>query len=207
MHDFEIAICIRIFHLRNRFDGVSSPWLVYCSRCLLLHTFSFLLATLFFVVGVFENLIKTFICFSATRFLAMIENSSSLAIDLILWLENPLDWHFFNYHSNKQCICRFDQQQERVARVMEIQYLRCLLFEEHIKFADAIKHSPWVVLVTDCLAGVEMSTFLLSSSRLSNYPFVKYILKVSLPDSFSCLGFDDTHQHIMDLHTQTMCFC
>lgn len=35
--------CIKIFHLRNRFTSVSSPWLVYCSH-FLLHLLTLLLA-------------------------------------------------------------------------------------------------------------------------------------------------------------------
>jgi hypothetical protein len=79
----------------------------------------------------------------------------SSAIDLICsgW-EIPLDWHFFNYHSNTNCICRFNQMKDWMARVLEIRYdVFQLPVQEHIEFADTIKLPP-----TLAGAAVEMNT-------------------------------------------------
>lgn len=61
-------------------------------------------ATLFFVVAFWISH-EFFYLLSAAKFLAIVEESLCsfyTAIDLIPWLEIPLKYHFFNYHSNRK---------------------------------------------------------------------------------------------------------
>lgn len=147
---------------------------------------------LFFSFLRFSLLFDSFFCLfvSIALFLASLKVTFvAFAFDLIFDWENPAGWHFFNYHS---VILPAENASNDVslimARVIEI---GCF-FEVRIKFANIYNIGNPALKPLLGGSGVEINTFsaFFSSSRLSNYPFVKHIpimWKVSSPDSFSTL--------------------
>lgn len=157
--------CIKIFHLRNRSQAYSSPRLVYCSSSF---SYAFRFFLLHFGVVVWEGNPINF-------FLSLVQCSCGVLghhwdifktpIDLILNGKSPLDWRFFNYHSNR-INAFWSAEGERFCGTR---------FGNSIRFRfKSISNSRKRQKSFLGGSGVEMNTqFSLSSIRLSNYPFIK----------------------------------
>lgn len=189
------------FPFAQPFTSVSSPWLVYCSRLLLRTLFAFY-ALLFF-----SSLLLSFGEAHKTIFYLPLRSVSSIlshrwdSLRLFRYWpdslkQTPLDWHFFNYHSNNECIFCF----VLISRKISLHACRKFDTLAFIWRAYRIRGSgincSWVVVAA------EMSTF-----RQADYPIIHSLnrfLQMSSPDSFfllcgASLGIKltTTHQHIL----------
>lgn len=165
------------FHLRNRFPKSLHPdWfivrLVFFFPILLFSCFSLFKLLHFYAVVSFVDSQEIHFLFV---FLAIITLTVFETLLLLTWFSiffrskkrerkktHSTDTSLITIQTPR-CICRFNQKRDEMARVMETQYDS---LEQHIEFARKHKNPRWVVQGS---AADEMNTFLLSSSRLSNY--------------------------------------
>lgn len=151
------------FPFAQSFTSVSSPWLVYCSRLLLRTLFAFY-ASLFF-----SSLLLSFGEAHKTIFYLPLRSVSSIlshrwdSLRLFRYWpdslkQTPLDWHFFNYHSNNECILFV-----LISRVQEIRY-----YGFYLKSISNSRKRQKLFMGGCCSRNEHIS-----ASRLSNYPFIK----------------------------------